>query len=180
MREETKREVLLAARKVVSRKGYDCSLREIATEADVSYGHVHRSFGDKDQLLKEAEEFLVQQIKSSLGEGSSVETISILLVKIWYSLQSVTDSREFLLQTLKPNYPKFKIPNELVSRLTNVCLIKYENDKQCDPNVVAVTLYMIALSSDPVLLKGASDLFDVDLLPEELSISYLNSLNKYF
>lgn len=180
MKENTKKVVLLAARSVVSRKGFDCSLREIATAAEVSYGHVHRSWESKEALLEDAEKLLHQELKDCLGESSASETVSILLVRIWYGLQTVTFARSFLIQTLKPEYPKFSVENTIASRLREACDKHHlVQGKNIESNVLSSSLYLFALMSDPSILKGLCSLFEVDQLPEELNIFYLNKTNKF-
>ena len=166
----------MAAREIVARKGFDCSIREIATKSDISYGHVHRSWESKEALLEDAERMLLEELEAALGDISPYETVSILLVKVWYGLQSVTHARSFLLQTLKPEYPKSNLENVIVNRLTSACE-HHPLAKSTDPKVLAITLYMAALVSDPDLLQGACQLFGVDHLPEDLNIMCLNQIN---
>lgn len=181
MKKETERSVLKATIEVVANKGFDCSLREISNASDVSYGHIHRTWETKEILMREAEKLLHEEIRSALGETSALETVQILLVKTWFSLQSVTHSRRFLVQTTNPSYPKYEIENPLKDRLLAACLRhSKENPGGTDPRVMAASLYLIAINVEPATLKRVCEDFEVPHLPEELSILYLNHLNTLF
>ena len=68
MKEHTRTQILMAAREIVARKGFDCSIREIATKSDISYGHVHRSWDSKEALLEDAERMLIEELEAALGK----------------------------------------------------------------------------------------------------------------
>ena len=180
MKKETQIQVLLAARAVIADKGYDCSLREISNASEVSYGHVHRTWENKEILMQAAETLLHKELSIALGEPTSGETISILLVKIWFSLQTVTDSRRFLVQTTNPSYPKYNVENPLQLRLKIACERYAAEGGVGDPRILAASLYMIAINVEPDTLQNVCSAFEVEQSAEELSILYLNHLNSFF
>jgi len=59
------------------------SVREVAREAGVNHGLVHRHFGSKDGLLQQVMASLASEVAGAIGPENSTETLSQLLVDIF-------------------------------------------------------------------------------------------------
>jgi AcrR family transcriptional regulator len=69
-----------AAAKLFAERGpADVSVREIAKEADVNHGLVHRHFGSKDGLLQATMTHLAKEVAGSVGKPSERESLTELL-----------------------------------------------------------------------------------------------------
>ena len=69
-----------AATRLFSERGpADVSVRELAKEAGVNHGLIHRHFGSKDGLLEATMTHLSHGVASSLGRPSQTESLTELL-----------------------------------------------------------------------------------------------------
>jgi AcrR family transcriptional regulator len=88
-KQRTRQRLLGAARRLFMSRGYEAAtIRDIASEADLSTGAVFASFADKAELFNEVIvadcEALVQQMASAPDTGSAPETL-LNLLSIGYS-----------------------------------------------------------------------------------------------
>ena len=89
------------------------------------------------------EKHLYKELSSYLGKCRKDEAVTPLLVKIWFSLQSVTNGRKFLLQKVLSGEASGTTNNPIVTRLIKACETSKSN-YEADPNVMAASLYLIA------------------------------------
>ena len=168
--------VYLVARDMIASKGFTYTLRELANAADVPFSKVQRTWLNIENLYRETEKHLYKELSSYLGTNHENETIAPLMVKIWFSLQSVTNARRFLLQKILSENERVAA-NPIERRLLKACKVSTK-DADTDPNVLAATLYLIAINSDPKSLSKICRDFNVACRPEELSVMYLNEINR--
>lgn len=179
MNKDTADKVLLVTRNIVATKGFTCTLRELANAAEVPYPKAQKTWLNADNLYRETEKHLYKELSSYLGKCRKDEAITPLLVKIWFSLRSVTNGRKFLLQKVLSGEASGITNNPIVTRLIKACETSKSN-YEADPNVMAASLYLIAINSDPKTLTTICEDFKVPCLPEELSVKYLNEVAKMF
>lgn len=87
-REDVQQALILAATKLFSAHGPTAvSVRQIAKEAGVNHGLVHRHFGSKDQLLRAVLNRLAAEVSRAVGPGEADESLYDLIRPLMHSTE---------------------------------------------------------------------------------------------
>lgn len=182
---DTKERIISQALKYFSQNDYDrASLNSIAGALNVTKGAIYHYFGSKDELFKETVLFFMKTLFSAYSDlfGQSTDLSTKETIRMWFSLDSISDEAEEQMGVSMKNYAnliylmfsavkKFPEVGEMIGKMYNSSIIgfsRFLNDAQkkgdirSDLDVEALAFELAAFTEGAMLMGSVESSIDLE------------------
>jgi TetR/AcrR family transcriptional regulator, regulator of cefoperazone and chloramphenicol sensitivity len=183
----TKNRILEATLNIISEEGFQyVTIRKIAEKADVNVAAVNYHFGTKDNVINEALEYLMQQVKKIFRHleksiPAPEERLKLFINDYSKSLEKYPDQiKNLIYQSI---YDKTSGRNTYQEYLKDegIYLIKktlHELTPEDDDTILSLkAVQIISCLSFPVLLgKRGKEMFNIDITVHDIRAKYITQI----